>query len=137
MSRDEQDARTHFQERYRRRGSALLREMERRVIGAAWGANGFTTVRQADELGRRLRLGPGHRLLDVGTGRGWPGLYLATQTGCSVVGTDMPFDALAAAGRRARREGMGEAASLVSAAGAALPFRPNSFDAIVLSDVLC
>jgi len=107
------------------------------VIGAAWGANGYTTVAQADELGRRLNLAPGRTLLDVGTGRGWPGLYLATQTGCGVVGTDMPLDALAVAARRARRDRIDERVCLVAAAGADQPFRNESFDAVVLTDVLC
>ena len=37
-----------------------------------------------------LGLGPGRRLLDVGGGQGWPGLYLARQTGCTVVRTPVP-----------------------------------------------
>jgi len=40
-------------------------------------------------------------LLDVGTGRGWPALYLAQRSGCSVVGTDLPLAALNKARRRA------------------------------------
>lgn len=137
MSRDERDARAHFADRYARQRPALAREMETRVIGASWGANGFTTLGQADELGRRLGLRPESRLLDVGTGRGWPGLYLAATTGCSLVGTDMPLDALTEAARRSRREQMDERVSVVAAAGGAQPFRRRSFDAVVLTDVLC
>ncbi len=111
--------------------------IERDVIGAVWGANGYTTVAQANELSRHLDLGPASRLLDLGTGCGWPGLYLAKQSGCSMVGTDMPVEGLAIAARRAGAEGMDQRVSLVAAAGAAQPFRPASFDAIVLTDVLC
>jgi cyclopropane fatty-acyl-phospholipid synthase-like methyltransferase len=32
---------------------------------------------QADTLARELHLSAGDRLLDLGTGRSWPGLYLA------------------------------------------------------------
>ena len=136
-SRDERAARSNFAERYALPAGDANARIERDVIGAVWGANGYTTVAQADELSRRLALGPGSRLLDVGTGRGWPGLYLAKQTGCSVVATDMPLEGLAIAARRARAEGINERVSLVAAAGAAQPFRPDSFDAIVLTDVLC
>lgn len=101
------------------------------------GANGYTTRAQAEELGRRLRLAPGRVLLDVGTGRGWPGLYLATTTGCAVVGTDMPIGALAGAAQRARTERVDTRAAFVAASGAAQPFRPRSFDAVVHTDVLC
>jgi methylase of polypeptide subunit release factors len=135
--RDERAARTDFAERYALPIGDANARIERDVIGAVWGANGYTTVAQADELRRRLELGPGSRLLDLGTGRGWPGLHLAKQTGCSMVGTDMPVEGLAIAARRARAEGMDERVSLVAAASAAQPFRPASFDAIVLTDMLC
>ena len=136
-TRDERDARAHFDERYRVKGNAAAAAVEQTVIGAVWGANGYTTVAQADELARRLRVGPGSRLLDVGTGRGWPGLYLARQTGCSVVGTDMPVEGLVHAEQRALRERIEGRVSLVAAAGAAQPLRSSSFDAVVLTDVLC
>jgi methylase of polypeptide subunit release factors len=135
--RDEQEAREHFGVRYATPPSAVADRMEQRVIGAVWGANGYTTVDQADELGRRLALGPDDRLLDVGTGRGWPGLYLALRTGCSVVGTDMPVVGLRGAAGRARKEGLDARAALVAASGGEQPFRASSFDAIVHTDVLC
>lgn len=136
-SRDERDALEHFEERYAVPDSAVAAEIEQHVIGAVWGANGYTTLDQADELARRLALGPGRRLLDVGTGRGWPGLYFAVRYGCTVAGTDMPFDALSAASRRALAERADHQFSAVAAAGAHQPFRTETFDAIVHTDVLC
>jgi methylase of polypeptide subunit release factors len=136
-SRDERDALGHFEGRYAVPDSAVAAAIERHVIGAVWGANGYTTLDQADELARRLALGPGRRVLDVGTGRGWPGLYFAARYSCVVVGTDMPFDALSAASRRARAERAEHLFRAVAAAGAHQPFRPKSFDAIVHTDVLC
>src|ERR1700730_10762149 len=103
-SRDERGALEHFRARYATPATNVTTQIEASVIGAVWGANGYTTADQADELARRLALRPGRRLLDVGTGRGWPGLYFAVRYGCAVVGTDMPFDALLAASRRARTE---------------------------------
>jgi methylase of polypeptide subunit release factors len=133
----EREVRERFAERYAAGRTDLVDEIEARVIGAAWGANGYTTVAEADELARRLALGPGRRLLDVGTGRGWPGLYLAASTGCRMIGTDVPVAALSAASARARREGLVGSAAFVAAAGARLPFRAGSFDAVVHTDVLC
>jgi hypothetical protein len=121
-TRDEHDALTRFRERYAVPTAEVAAEIERRVIGAAWGANGYTTVEQADELARRLDLRPGRTLLDVGTGRGWPGLYLAAKTGCNLVGTDMPLDALAAAAGRTRAERLDDRVGLIAAAGADQPF---------------
>jgi len=136
-SRDERRARTDFAERYAIATGDVNARIEQAVIGAAWGANGYTTVDQADELGRRLQLGPGKRLLDVGTGRGWPGLYLAQQTGCHVIGTDLPVEGLQVARRRAHDERIGARVSLAVAGAADLPFASQSFDAIVHTDVLC
>ena len=112
-------------------------DIERRVLGEAWGVNGYTTVAQADALARALGLGAGDRLLDVGTGRGYPALYLAAKTGCSVVGSDTPHELLLAAARKAARENVASRSSFVAAGGAAQPFRDRSFDAVVLTDVLC
>ena len=54
--RDEAQARALFQERYRTTPSLLARQIEQRVIGGDWGANGFTTMGQADTLARELHL---------------------------------------------------------------------------------
>lgn len=135
--RDEVSALAEFQEGYAVPPSDLRASIELEAIGASWGANGYTTVDQADELGRRLNLGPGRVLLDVGTGRGWPGLYLAAHTGCSLVGTDLPVEALDIALRRARAEGIDDRVSFVVASANDLPFRRSSFDAVVHTDVLC
>jgi 2-polyprenyl-3-methyl-5-hydroxy-6-metoxy-1,4-benzoquinol methylase len=136
-TRDERDSLAHFRERYAVAGTDVTDQIEQRVIGANWGANGYTTLRQADELADGLALRPGVRVLDVGTGRGWPGLYYALAYGCDVVGTDMPVEALAGAARRAHREGVTGRFHTVLAAGGRQPFRPGSFDAVVHTDVLC
>lgn len=136
-SRDERAALERFRERYAIAASDTAAVVERRVLGAAWGADGYTTVDQADELARRLGLGPDHVLLDVGTGRGWPGLYLAARSGCRLVGADMPLDALRAAIVRARQQGLQPPTAMVAASAVNLPFRQRSFDAIVHTDVLC
>ena len=107
------------------------------VLGADYGSTGYTTRAQADSLGRELGLGPGVRLADLGAGSGWPGLYLARQTGCHVVGTDLPFDGLARARSRSIEDGVAERASYVVATGRHQPLRPGAFDAVVHTDVLC
>jgi ubiquinone/menaquinone biosynthesis C-methylase UbiE len=115
----------------------LAAKVERLVIGSDFGADGYTTVEQADELARRLELHPGLRLLDLGCGSGWPGLYLAMRTGCQVVLSDVPLDGLRRANARAVRERLGARCPVVAASGPHLPFAGESFDAIVHTDVLC
>lgn len=136
-SKDEQATRADFAGRYRTRASVgIVDEVEREVIGDVWGSNGFTTVAQADDLRRRLGLHSESRLLDVGSGCGWPGLYLALRTGCEVVVTDLPTEGLEIASRRARDEGL-KSLGAVAASARRLPFAESSFDAIVHVDVLC
>jgi SAM-dependent methyltransferase len=121
--RDEAQALALFQERYRNTPSRLTRQIEQRVIGGDWGANGFTTMDQADTLARELHLSAADRLLDVGSGRGWPGLYLAARTGCRIVLTDLPLEGLRVAANRAAREGLLARTGVVAAAASGLPFR--------------
>jgi hypothetical protein len=91
---DELQARALFDARYGIALPPVARRIERRVIGGDWGANGYTTMVQADTLAHGLGLSAADRLLDLGTGRGWPGLYLATTSGCRVVVTDLPLEGL-------------------------------------------
>lgn len=133
----ELEARDRFAGRYREERVDVVQEIERRVIGAEWGANGYTTIAQADGLADRLGLRAGDLLLDVGAGRGWPGLYLAATTGCSVVLTDLPLEGLTVAATRIQTEHLEERAWCVNANARDLPFRAASLDAVVHTDVLC
>ena len=136
-SRDEREAAALFAERYGRPGSDATRDLERFVIGSDFGANGYTTMAQADLLAERLELTAGKRLLDVGSGRGWPGLYLAKKTGCSVTLTDLPEEAMRSATHRAEAEGLSGRTHVVVATARRLPFPAASQHAIVHTDVLC
>lgn len=99
--------------------------------------HGYTTLAQADLIADQLRLVGGDWLLDVGAGRGWPGLYLSKVTGCSVVLTDLPEEGLRSARRRAGVEGIGDRVTAIAGSARRLPFVHESFDAIVHTDVLC
>jgi len=124
-----------FDERYRRVGEPAMVRAERSVLGADYGAISYTTRAQADRLARLLELAPGRLLLDIGSGAGWPGIYLAASTGCRVVLTDVPREGLLVAKQRMADDGV-EGGALV-ASGTALPLRDGSFDAVTNSDVFC
>src|SRR6266545_1712854 len=124
--KDELQARALFQERYGNRPSPTARQIEQRVIGGDWGANGFTTMAQADALARGLGLSAGDRLL-----------YLAARTGCRVVLADLPLEGLRVAADRAVEEGLAARTGVVASAASGLPFRAGSFDAVIHTDVLC
>jgi cyclopropane fatty-acyl-phospholipid synthase-like methyltransferase len=126
-----------FNDRYRLCCSPVRLDIESEVLDADYGSTGYTTRDQADDLVRHLQLVPGDRLADIGSGSGWPGLYLAQQTGCRVIGTDLPFDGLQRARARAIADGLARRASYAVATGRSQPFRAGCFDAAVHTDVLC
>jgi len=129
------DSTSDFEERYRIVGEPAMRRAELRVIGCDYGATSYTTRVQADRLTRLLELAPGKVLLDIGSGAGWPGIYLAHSAGCRVVLTDLPLEGLRVASHRMRHEGV--AGGVVAAFGDLLPLRDGMFDAATSSDVLC
>ncbi len=125
-----------FTDRYSLGASSALTAVEKEAIGAVVGANGYTTVAQAEQLLEVLDLNPSTWLLDIGAGRGWPGLYLSERSECCAVVTDIPRPAIAAAHARAEELGLAGRCHSVLASGSALPFRSASFDAVVHTDTL-
>ena len=115
----------------------LLLEVEREVMGCDYGITSYTTRSQAERIRHLLRLAPGKKLLDVGAGSGWPGLFLARTTGCDVALVDRPLLGLQVASVRAGKDQLSGKYSLAVGDGAALPFRSGWFDAITHCDVLC
>ena len=113
----------------------LAAELE--ALGTDYRATAYTTREQADELAQLLRLGPGDLLLDVGAGCGWPGLYLATTSGCSVISADPVLEGASASGDRIAVDGLRSRALALVAVGEQLPIRHGSVDAVVHVDVMC
>lgn len=134
---DEQALRRRFAKDYELGRLPAMREIERRVLGCDYGATSWTTRDEATRITGLLGLRPAVRLLDVGAGSGWPGLYLAKLAGCEVVLADVPITGLQIASERARSDEMQQRCRAVVADGAALPFSEGVFDALSHSDVLC
>ena len=130
------DAELHrFDERYALGADAMV-AVERQALGTDYGANGYTTLAEADEIGAVLDLRTGSHLLDLGSGCGWPGLHLARRSGCRLTSADPVATGVARSVERARNDGITAHLGVV-ADGAELPFVAATFDAIVHVDVLC
>jgi cyclopropane fatty-acyl-phospholipid synthase-like methyltransferase len=114
-----------------------MRRLERRVLGCDYGGTSWTTRQQVDHIIASLDLAPDVHLLDIGSGSGWPGLFLGSITGCEVTLLDIPLNALKLAAERARDDGLSGRVNIVSASGTALPFEDDSIDRLSHSDVLC
>ena len=136
MSRRQREIIHRFSERYGLRHGDVLDRIESKVIGETFGANGYTTKEQADSLIEALDIKARHRVLDLGAGRGWPGVYLARQTGCKVVLADLPPPALRSALDRASDHGLERRVDAIVAGGESLPFSRDSFDHVIHADTL-
>ena len=126
-----------FSARYEVSGCDAFLATEIEALGSNYQANGYTTMSQARELGRALELGPGRRLVDVGAGCGWPGLYLAKTLGCEVISIDVVDEGTAASRDRAIADGIAARSWSIQASAVSLPLRSRSADAVVHSDVMC
>lgn len=136
-SPQEQAQRKRFESVYTRSQNPVMLRIERSVCGCDYGGNSWTTRIEADRFVARLGLRPGMRLLDLGAGSGWPGLYMAKTSGCDLVLVDLPLSGLRIARARAGKDGIAGDALAVVGDAAALPLSDKSFDAISHSDLLC
>ncbi len=136
-SPEEQAQTKRFSESYLCNQTPTMRAIERSVCGCDYGGTSWTTREETKRLSALLGLRPGLRLLDVGAGSGWPGLYMAGTSGCEIVLADLPLAGLRIAADRAVADGITSACWVAVADGANLPFSDSSFDAVSHSDLLC
>lgn len=122
----EHDWQVRFQQAYAGPPSRVEARIWTDVLGdeyaAAMDPDSFTTVSELQQFVRELMLQPGHTLVDVGCGRGGPGLWVAGAADARLVGLDIAENALEAARARA------------SLMGASADFRLGSFETTGLQD---
>ena len=131
----EEEFRASFDERFSHVTSEVLLEIEEEVFGTDFGTTSWSTVEQIRTFIIEMGLTEEDRLLDIGSGPGWPALFIAEQTGCSAILCDYPFTGLLQAKKRMTQDGQN--AVMVQGHGAALPLPDASVDAVCHSDVLC
>ena len=136
-SPEERAQRERLEAAYEKSQEPVMLSIERSVCGCDYGGNSWTTETEARQIAGRLGLKPGLRLLDLGAGAGWPGLFLRKTSGCDLVLVDLPFSGLRIAAQRAGTEAGPGRFGAALADAAALPFPDGSFDAINHSDLLC
>ncbi|MFN2452349.1 MAG: class I SAM-dependent methyltransferase [Candidatus Dormibacteria bacterium] len=87
----------------------------------------YVTRSELRDLATELGAGPGDLVLDAGCGRGGPGLWVAAETGASLVGIDIAPSAVAGARDRAARIGL----------AAVTTYRVGTFEATGLDPGSC
>ncbi len=90
--------------------SAVRARIWREVFGPEYpeGVDPFSyiSVTELRRFAREVRTGSGQCLVDIGCGRGGPGLWVAAATGARLIGLDITDSALSAARRQAGQAGM-------------------------------
>ncbi len=137
FSPEELAKRERFAQTYARSQCPAILAVERHACGCDYGGNSLTTRDDAHRMAALMGLQPGVRLLDVGAGAGWPGLYIAKRTGCDAMLVDLPLIGLRVASERAVKDGTSDRCRVAVADGSQMPFRDGSFDAVSHSDILC
>ena len=105
-TKSERALKIRFEEAYARSTNPVAQAIERQVCGCDFGGNSWTTRDHADDQIRMLGLDASTELIDLGAGTGWPGLYMAKQSGCKVTLVDLPEIGLRLAAERAEAEGL-------------------------------
>ncbi len=97
--------------------SPALRHIWRVVYGLDYPeeADPFSFVTNTDlrRIAQELGVGRGQTLVDLACGRGGPGLWIAKETGASLVGVDFSKVAVEQAQQRARQQGLSDHARFI------------------------
>jgi SAM-dependent methyltransferase len=133
----EKNQKKRFEVIYERGQLPVIMDIERIVFGSDYGANSWTTAQQVEDLCKLLALDSGDSLLDIGSGTGWPGLYIADQSGCEITLVDIPLSALKIALDRTLSDNLERRSWVCAGNATSLPFKNSSFDVIHHSDILC
>lgn len=96
----------------------------------------FTTWSELRRIADALRLARGDLLIDIGCGRGGPGLWVASVTGASLLGVDISPTALEAARGRAVALGLGNSATYAEGSFDAIPADSASAQGVLSIDAL-
>ena len=113
----------------------VLETIREETFGQDIGQNSWTTVDEYDRFLSWLDLRPEHHVLEIASGSGGPGLYVAKRTGCSVTGIDANEAGVATATQSAADSNQADRVTFtVANANSRLPFDDDSFDAILCID---
>lgn len=126
-----------FDALYRLSDSAVMQAVTDSVCCCGYIGTSWTTRQEADVILDRLDLKSTSHLLELGAGAGWPGIYLARQSGCAATLVDLPESGLKLANQRAKADGISDRISTIVADAANLPLAPQSFSTINHADLLC
>lgn len=140
VAADDRDWASVFSEEFAAPESAVQARVWAEVLGAEYPAElapySYTTRSELALFAAEVRVGPGELLVDVGSGRGGPGLWVAATTGAGYVAVDIAVEGLAEVKRRAARLGLGDRVDALERSFESLPLPDGRADAVMSIDAL-
>ena len=112
-------------------------ELEKKAFGQAVGLNGYTILAEAEELAYLSEAKVAGPVLDLGTGRGWPGWLIAERAERNLVAIDVPMAGLQHAREAFAARDLSLRTQVIASDGMALPFASETFSSVVHTDVFC
>jgi len=109
-------------------------DLARYLLGDSFHPGGYQTTRR---LGDMLSLNSSSRVLDVACGKGTTGVFLAKEFGCEVVGVDYGGQNVEASRALVQTEQLEGRVKFERSDAESLPFRDESFDAIICECAFC
>ena len=100
------------------------------------GQHSFVTPAYFRAYAQRLGMGPGTRVLDVGSGTGGPAIYMAEVSGCDMTGLEVNEVGIEVANRLAANTTVQDRVRFVQADGMQMPFEDASFDIVISMNVM-
>jgi ubiquinone/menaquinone biosynthesis C-methylase UbiE len=129
-----------FEAFFKKEKSESLRDIFREVYGSDYpeeaNPDSFITLTDLRTVVQNLNVGPGKNIIDLGCGRGGPGLWVARETGANYVGIDFSKNAISYAKQRLANLKIEGTSKVQLGDICSLDFPNNSFDGAVSLDVI-
>lgn len=135
-----ENLKTLFENVFKKERSESYRDIFREVYGDDYpedaNPDSFVTITDLQTIAKKLNIGPGKSFIDLGCGRGGPGLWIARETGAHYVGIDLSENAIKKAQHRSVDFKMKGSAKFQVGNMCGLNFSENSFDGAISIDVI-
>lgn len=125
---------------FKKERSESFRDIFREVYGDDYpeeaNPDSFVTITDLRTIAKNLKIGPGKTFIDLGCGRGGPGLWIARETGANYIGIDLSENAIKEAQHRSVNFKIKGIAKFQVGNMHSLNFSENSFDGAISIDVI-
>ncbi|MFW9829198.1 MAG: class I SAM-dependent methyltransferase [Candidatus Thorarchaeota archaeon] len=129
-----------FEKAYQKDRSESYRNIFREVYKEDYpedaNPDSFITLTDLRTIAKKLNVGPGNTFIDLGCGRGGPGLWIARETGANYIGIDLTESAINEAKNRSLNYDIKGSCDFQVGNIYSLNFLNNNFDGAISIDVI-